>query len=194
MQRLRKSILGVLTAACFALPCLATPNDDELNIRPGALTQWLGDWSEKQSPDVTMSISWTSRANHEYLHCRLTNISNHSLVLNGELLPWKAYVAIGFLAYNATGRAVMLDLRPGSFPMGLPEPLVLEAGHSIEGDIDFAKSYFYKAPSREEIFLLWQAWVAIYREGVVSLSDTEIVELHMSGITHIPKRLTAKGS
>jgi hypothetical protein len=194
MQRMRTIMLGVLAAVVFALPCMATPNDDELGIRPGALTQWLDDWSEKQSPEVSMTVSWTLRASHEYLHCRLTNTSKHSIVLNGNLLPWNAFIKITFIAYNAAGRAVLLDTRPVSFPVPMPEPLVLGAGHFIEGDIDFVKSFFYKVASHEDIFLFWRASVTPYRKGAMPWSDTESLELHMSGITLISKRLTANGS
>ena len=191
---MRKALAFVIAMVFAAKCCVASSNDVALNFRSGALAGFLRDWDEQRSSDVSMRVSWTRRLGHEYLHCQLTNKSEHPIILNRPLLPWNAWVAIGFFVFDAEGRALWSP-GPGSFPMPPPEPLTLRAGQSIEGDIDFVKEPFYELASRDDLFLLWRAGATTYRESTEDRSagtSRKPPELSMSGITYVPRRQPPK--
>ena len=192
---MRNVMAGVIAAALAASSCLATPEETKFEIAQGSLAHWLENWSEHNSLDVSMTVTWSPKAGHEFLHCKLTNTSAHSVVLDSELLPWKAFVAITFIPFNASGRAVFVDTRPITFGVPYPIPLVLGVRQTIEGDIDFSTLPFFGAASSEDLFVFWVAHATLYSEpkDAAHGSSDESVELPMRGITFVPRRPAPKG-
>jgi len=194
-KSMRKLLATILATTVVAICHAATSDDVEREYPPGTVAKWLSAWYQKQTPDLSMNVTWTVKASHEYLHCRLTNTSRRSIVVNREMLPWNAWVAITFVAFNAEGRITYWDDRPGSFPVPMAEPLVVGAGQSAEGDINFSTLPHSQVASREDVFLFWTAriWPFVKSVDAGHVSNTEAPALWVNGITFVPKRQSPKG-
>ena len=104
---------------------------------------------------LSLSVSVTKREHRLYLLCRLRNVSNQVIRIEGEYLPWNTSGMITTIAFDERGRQLRTNLSLG----GLVEEGDLQEmapGQELEGSVDIET--FLNAnemPSNGDVSFRW---------------------------------------
>ena len=118
--------------------------------------------SEAKRPayaDFTLEIRAVDNGSRVMLHCVLKNVSiaTTAIVVDASTLPWRNPEDFDINAVAANGDVVHRNPPPVEVAQirGLPTPLTIASGNSIEGEMELDKMPIGSLPRHKDLLLLW---------------------------------------
>ena len=142
-----------------------------------------GGLSEAMRPpyaDFTLEIHALNKGDRVVLHCVLRNVSilKTAIDVDESTLPWRNADIFDINAVAANGKVVHRNPPPVVARIsGLPKPLTVASGRSIEGEMDLGAVPISAVPRNEDLLLLWSSSIRKFR------ADNEWVVLR--GVTFL---------
>lgn len=166
----------VLAILALAIVCGCSERCGQTPLEP--LAHGLSEALRPAYADFTLEIRAIDNGNRVILHCLLKNVSilATSIDVDASTLPWKNPEDFDFNAVAANGDVVHRNPPPVEVAQihGLPAPLTIASGESIEGEIELGKMPIGALPRNEDLLLLWSTPIREFR------SDNS---LRLSGVT-----------
>ncbi|MDP9013550.1 MAG: hypothetical protein M3O41_13010 [Pseudomonadota bacterium] len=128
------------------------------------LARGLSEAMQPAYADFALEIRAIDNGSRVSLHCVLRNVSivGTAITVDASTLPWRNSDIFDINAVAANGTVVRRSPPPPVLARisGVPTPLIIESGKSIEGDIDLAETPIKEVPRNEDLLLLWGASMA----------------------------------
>jgi hypothetical protein len=109
--------------------------------------------------DFTLEIRAIDNGGRVTLHCVLKNVSiaTTAIVVDASTLPWRNPEGFDINAVAANGDVVHRDPPPVEVAQirGMPTPLTIASGNSIEGEMELGKMPIGSLPRHKDLLLLW---------------------------------------
>jgi hypothetical protein len=125
------------------------------------LARGLSEAMQPAYADFKLEIHVIDKGNQVILHCELRNISiaETAIDVDASTLPWRNADMFGIDAVAANGQLVHRYTPPVHLGRisGLPTPLTIAAGQSIEGEMDLTATPNSGLPRNEDLLLLWSS-------------------------------------
>jgi hypothetical protein len=119
--------------------------------------------------DFTLEIREINDGNQVTLRCVLKNVSiaSTAIVVDASTLPWRNPEDFDINAVAANGDVVHRNPPPVEVAQirGLPTPLTIASGSSIEGEIELGKMPIGALPRHEDLLLLWSTSIRSFDSG-----------------------------
>lgn len=148
------------------------------------LARGLSEAMQPAYADFALEIRAIDNGGRVTLHCVLRNVSivGTAITVDASTLPWRNSDIFDINAVAANGKVVRRSPPPPVLARisGVPTPLTIESGKSIEGDIDLAETPLKEVPRNEDLLLLWGTSMAEIR--------TDSPWVTMSGVSFLKAR------
>jgi hypothetical protein len=155
----------VFAIFALAIVCGCSERCGQPPLEP--LARGLSEAMRPAYADFTLEIRAIDNGNRVILHCLLKNVSIAATAIDvdASTLPWKNPEDFDFNAVAANGDVVHRNPPPVEVAQirGLPTPLTIASGESIEGDIELSKMPIGALPRNEDLLLLWSTGIREFR-------------------------------
>jgi hypothetical protein len=156
--------------AVFALAiivCACSGRCGQPRLEP--LAHGLSEAMRPAYADFTLEIRAIEKGNSVTLHCALKNVSilATAIDVDASILPWRNPEDFDINAVAANGDVVHRNPPPVEVAQirGLPTPLTIASGESIEGEMELGKMPIGALPRNEDLLLLWSTSIREFRSG-----------------------------
>jgi hypothetical protein len=175
----------IVLVACSLLFGGCRDRGREPNLEP--LARGLSEAMQPAYADFALEIRAVGDGGRVTLHCVLRNVSigATAITVDASTLPWANSDIFDINAVAANGKVVRRSPPPPVVARisGVPTPLIVESGKSIEGNIDLAETPIKEVPRNEDLLIVWETSIAEIRPDSPWVS--------MRGVSFLKARVAA---